>query len=68
MFESDIYTISVNLAGLPAISLPCALDKNKMPIGVQFIANCFEENKMIAAGQTLEKELAENFVPDFSLV
>ncbi|MBQ1802130.1 MAG: Asp-tRNA(Asn)/Glu-tRNA(Gln) amidotransferase subunit GatA [Lachnobacterium sp.] len=68
MYLSDIYTISVNLAGLPAISLPCALDKNKMPIGVQFIANCFEENKMIAAGQTLEKELAENFVPDFSLV
>ncbi len=68
MYLSDIYTISVNLAGLPAISLPCALDKNKMPIGVQFIANCFEENKMIAAGQTLEKELAENFVPEFSLV
>lgn len=68
MYLSDIYTISVNLAGLPAISLPCALDKNKMPIGVQFIANCFEENKMITAGQTLEKELAENFVPDFSLV
>ncbi|SDY41313.1 Asp-tRNA(Asn)/Glu-tRNA(Gln) amidotransferase subunit GatA [Lachnobacterium bovis] len=68
MYLSDIYTISVNLAGLPAISLPCALDKNKMPIGVQFIANCFEENKMIAAGQTLEKELAENFVLDFSLV
>nr|WP_022749693.1 Asp-tRNA(Asn)/Glu-tRNA(Gln) amidotransferase subunit GatA [Lachnobacterium bovis] len=68
MYLSDIYTISVNLAGLPAISLPCALDKNKMPIGVQFIANCFEENKMIAAGHALEKELSENFVPNFSLV
>ena len=45
MYLGDIYTISVNLAGLPGISLPCGKDKNGLPIGLQLIGNCFEEKK-----------------------
>ena len=49
MYLGDIYTISVNLAGLPGISLPCGKDKNGLPIGLQLIGNCFEEKKIIRA-------------------
>jgi len=56
MYMSDIYTVSVNLAGLPGVSVPCGVSKAGMPIGMQFIGNSFEENKLItmaAAYQTL---------------
>ena len=43
MYLADIYTISVNLAGLPGISVPCGTDSKGLPIGVQMIANSFEE-------------------------
>lgn len=43
MYLGDIYTISVNLAGLPGISVPCGKNTQGMPIGVQFIGDCFEE-------------------------
>lgn len=55
MYLSDIYTVSVNLAGLPALSLPCGEDKNGMPIGLQLIGNCFEEKKIIRAAYTFEQ-------------
>ena len=47
MYLGDIYTISVNLAGLPGISLPCGKDSKGLPIGLQLIGNCFEEKKII---------------------
>ena len=43
MYLSDIYTISVNLAGLPGMTVPCGTDKNGLPVGMQLIGNCFEE-------------------------
>ncbi len=55
MYLGDIYTVSVNLAGLPAISLPCGIDKNGLPIGVQMIGDCFEEKKIIQAAYTYEQ-------------
>lgn len=55
MYLGDIYTVSVNLAGLPAISLPCGLDKNGLPIGVQMIGDCFEEKKIIQTAYTYEQ-------------
>ena len=55
MYLGDIYTVSVNLAGLPAISLPCGTDKNGLPIGVQMIGDCFEERKIIQAAYTYEQ-------------
>jgi len=54
MYLGDIYTISVNLAGLPGISVPCGFDKKGLPIGVQMIANCFCENQMIRAAYSFE--------------
>lgn len=54
MYLSDIYTVAVNLAGLPAMSLPCGFDSKGLPIGVQLIGNYFDESKIIRAGFTFE--------------
>ncbi len=55
MYLSDIYTISVNLAGLPAISLPVDKDENGMPIGLQLIAKAYDEQTMFDGALALEK-------------
>jgi len=55
MYLGDIYTISVNLAGLPAISVPCGRDSKGLPIGVQLIADSFQEKKLLRAAYTYEK-------------
>ncbi len=55
MYLEDIYTIAVNLAGLPAISLPCGKDRKGLPIGLQLIGDCFQEKKLIRAAYTYEK-------------
>lgn len=55
MYLGDIYTISLNLAGLPGISVPCGFDSNGMPIGLQLIGDCFNEKKIIQAAYTYEQ-------------
>lgn len=55
MYLGDIYTVSVNLAGLPAVSLPCGQDKNGLPIGLQLIGDCFQEKKIIRAAYSFEQ-------------
>lgn len=55
MYLGDIYTISVNLAGLPGISLPCGLDSKGLPIGLQLIGDCFKEKSIIRAAYAYEK-------------
>ena len=55
MYLGDIYTISVNLAGLPGISVPCGMDSQGLPIGIQLLADSFEEKKLIQAAYTYEK-------------
>ncbi len=55
MYLGDIYTISVNLAGLPGISVPCGVDSKGLPIGMQLLADSFEEKKLIQAAYTYEK-------------
>ena len=52
MYLGDIYTISVNLAGLPGITLPCGTDQSGLPIGLQLIGDCFAEKKIIRAAYT----------------
>ena len=47
MYLSDIYTVSVNLAGLPGISVPCGFDRNEMPIGAQIIGKPLGEQKVL---------------------
>lgn len=55
MYLGDIYTISVNLAGLPGISLPCGMDSAGLPIGLQIIGDCFQEKKIIRAAYSYEQ-------------
>lgn len=56
MYLGDIYTISVNLAGLPGMTVPCGKDDKGLPIGLQLIGDCFQEKKLIRAAYTYEKE------------
>lgn len=55
MYLGDIYTISVNLAGLPGISVPCGTDGKGLPIGVQLIGDCFAEKKLLQIAYTYEQ-------------
>ncbi len=55
MYLGDIYTISVNLAGLPGITVPCGMDSKGLPIGVQLIGDCFREKKLLRMAYTYEK-------------
>ena len=55
MYLGDIYTISVNLAGLPGVSVPCGVDSKGLPIGVQLIGDCFKEKNIIRAAYAYEQ-------------
>jgi len=55
MYLSDIFTISVNLAGLPGLSMPCGHDANNLPIGLQIIGPQFSEETVLRAGDALEQ-------------
>lgn len=55
MYLGDVYTISANLAGIPAISLPCGLDSKGLPIGVQLMGNHFREDNILKAAYAFEQ-------------
>jgi len=55
MYLSDIFTIPTNLAGLPAMSLPCGLSKNGLPIGLQLIGNYFDEGRILQVAHAFEQ-------------
>lgn len=55
MYLGDIYTISANLAGLPAVSIPCGADRNGMPVGLQLIGDRFGEKKLLQMAYTYEQ-------------
>jgi aspartyl-tRNA(Asn)/glutamyl-tRNA(Gln) amidotransferase subunit A len=55
MYLSDIYTISINLAGLPALSLPCGFDGDNMPIGLQIIGKHFDEATVLRTAHAYEQ-------------
>ncbi|HEX9653295.1 MAG TPA: Asp-tRNA(Asn)/Glu-tRNA(Gln) amidotransferase subunit GatA [bacterium] len=61
MYLSDIYTVSVNLAGLPAISVPCGLDSKNLPIGAQIIGKPFDEGMILRVGRYIEEEEVNGF-------
>lgn len=66
MYLSDIYTISVNLAGLPGISLPCGFTKSNLPIGMQLIGKPFEESTILSIANDFEKQHSFNLqIPQF---
>ena len=54
MYLSDIFTISINLAGVPAISLPCGFSSKGLPIGLQLIGKAFDESTLFAAAAAYE--------------
>jgi len=56
MYLSDIYTIAVNLAGIPGISVPCGFDENNLPIGLQILAPAFGEDKLLRIARMFEKK------------
>ncbi len=56
MYLSDLLTVPVNLAGLPAISIPCGFDKRGLPIGLQLIGNVLEEDRILNAANIFEKD------------
>ncbi len=55
MYLGDIYTVSVNLAGIPAMTVPCGQDSKGLPIGLQLMGDCFQEKKIIRAAYTFEQ-------------
>ena len=67
MYLADICTVSINIASVPAISLPCGVDSNGMPVGMQLIGNRFEEEKILNVAYKFEQEIKfrENHKPTF---
>lgn len=67
MYLSDICTVSVNIAGLPGISIPCGVDSKGMPIGMQLIGQRFSEETLLNAAYTFEQAIKfrENYKPEF---
>ncbi|MBR1654574.1 MAG: Asp-tRNA(Asn)/Glu-tRNA(Gln) amidotransferase subunit GatA [Clostridia bacterium] len=67
MYLADICTVSVNVAGLPGISIPCGVNSEGMPIGMQLIGKRFEEGKILNAAYTFEQavKFRKNFKPNF---
>lgn len=64
MYHADIFTVPVNIAGLPALSLPCGFDSDNMPVGLQMIGPHFGEGKILKAAYTLEQILDLNLSPE----
>ena len=58
MYLSDIYTVSVNLAGIPGISVPCGISPAGLPIGLQLLGDAFAEETILRAAAVVERELA----------
>ena len=54
MYLSDVYTLPASLAGLPAMSVPCALSPSGLPLGLQIVARPFDEETVIALGAAYE--------------
>ena len=67
MYLADLCTVSINIAGLPAMSIPCGIDSNELPIGAQLIGKGFNEETILKAGYALEQELKfrQNYKPQF---
>ena len=67
MYLADICTVTINVAGVPAMSIPCGLDSNGLPIGMQLIGKHFDEETLIRAAYTYEQEtkFREKYKPEF---
>ena len=64
MYLGDIYTVAVNLCGLPGITVPCGKDSQGLPIGIQMIGDCFMEKKILRAAHAYEKARGDFGTPE----
>jgi len=55
MYLADVFTVCINVAGLPSLALPCGFDKSNLPVGFQLIGNYFEESKILSIGHQYQK-------------
>ena len=60
MYLGDVYTVSINLTGIPAVSLPCGYDKDGLPVGLQLMAQTFNEKAAIKAAYSFEQSFKDN--------
>ena len=58
-YKEDIFTVTANIVGVPAISIPFGKGKNNLPLGIQFLANNFEEGKLYQVSHFIEKHKGE---------
>ena len=58
MYLSDIYTVSVNLAGIPGISVPCGSTESGLPIGLQLLGRAFDEETLLRAAYAVERGMS----------
>ena len=64
MYLNDIYTVSANLAGVPAVSVPCGISSEGLPIGLQLVGNFWSENVLLNLAHAYEKEYPLGAKPD----
>ena len=57
MYLNDIFTVPINLAGLPAISIPAGIDSKGYPLGLQIIGKAFDEQNIFNIAYTMEKHI-----------
>jgi aspartyl-tRNA(Asn)/glutamyl-tRNA(Gln) amidotransferase subunit A len=63
MYLNDVFTVTVNMAGLPGISVPAGLDGAGLPLGLQLIGRAFDEETLFAAGQVIEDAAGRTKLP-----
>src|SRR5690606_16027082 len=64
MYLNDIFTVTVNMAGLPGISVPGGLDANGLPLGLQLIGRPFDEETLFSAGEVIEQAAGRMKLPE----
>jgi len=69
MYLADLYTVSINIVGIPAMSVPCGVDSKGMPIGLQLLGKHFAEETIIQAAYTYEQEtkFRKKYKPEFKV-
>jgi aspartyl-tRNA(Asn)/glutamyl-tRNA(Gln) amidotransferase subunit A len=68
MYLADLFTVNVNIAGIPAISLPAGFSEGGLPVGIQFMGDHFEVTKLFRIAYALEQDLGLNLVPELKEV
>ncbi|OPL08725.1 MAG: glutamyl-tRNA amidotransferase [delta proteobacterium ML8_F1] len=64
MYLADLFTVNVNIAGIPALSMPAGFSESGLPVGIQFMGNHFEESKLFRIAYALEKDLGLDLIPE----